>query len=838
MQTNSKRGDPVELWKNTLHESVELEKTAVLRKGVELLFQSIRLETKKWTDRDHDRDAPTFLWDSLTPKSKTYRGFYELSTDALRDAGIQIGTELDKVEWRRQNPLVDYFRFLRENSLERSAADVGQRAAKQLCFYDCLQRVDELSGQFIQEGQEKIPYLYERLCNCMRELMIYGDCDTEMCYLVHYQREGFRVLASSSPAERCLGSMLDESDFESIGWKWRKQRESGNRGPGHIVSATLFQTYVCKKEFSDQLWDTGNQPAHAASGGNCADEGKAKKEVDNPRFTALQDKPQVYAHRVFAIRMDLPAKNKERFYLFFQKKAEQPLKPGEAPDESVDIQKAQWICARDILAFRDLLVRLTERNLHVLLLGQSTCRYISSLNDKKWDLSKAEISELGSSTADSETARKWKQLQEITILHLTDLHIKTQDRALLQTLFAAFPSKTPPETGERPVDLLVITGDIVQGQVSAGALEEHYQLATSLLRKLAKQLWGYKFSGGGLSEKAYLRGDWQKRIIVIPGNHDYASMNELEVVAQKGSRNTIAGYPAKKEGGPMVKFAYYIQFLQNLLGLGLEEQIRDWLNAVRYYDELNTTLLCLNTSSGAGPLRNNKMCMDSEFLEQILRYPKQRFQENTTICLAHHLPTYAPNYLEDRYYSPTLGDDTKKICECFRKALVETDAEKAEGMLKLLHDNYLSGFTDDNLYSTDPFLIDFLYYIRNYKNKDDERCHYIKLSAQRDKEMEDQDRKNYLEQFRKLVDNAQIKIALGGHIHRTELKGRCYAGPRGTDKDGMLHYGILRLRETDHDWLEAWTDKTGKTGLKRESDHFLEKIPHADNLVVEQSDNH
>ena len=58
-------------------------------------------------------------------------------------------------------------------------------------------------------------------------------------------------------------------------------------------------------------------------------------------------------------------------------------------------------------------------------------------------------------------------------------------------------------------ELIVVTGDIVQGNSTAVDLEANYQCAAEVLRSIAHILWPQPCIGGG----TLLRADWKKRII-------------------------------------------------------------------------------------------------------------------------------------------------------------------------------------------------------------------------------------------------------------------------------------------------------------------------------------
>lgn len=445
--------------------------------------------------------------------------------------------------------------------------------------------------------------------------------------------------------------------------------------------------------------------------------------------------------------------------------------------DSFDVTNEDLKNMRDILFLRAPFIKYTRQSLHILILSQDTYRYVLPLGKNN----------------------------KLTILHLTDLHIKTKNKKDLEEIFKHLP-KTIPDSG--PVDLVVITGDIVQGQGSAGELEEHYCLADKLLRELSKTLWCYEGTN-------YLRGDWRKRIAIIPGNHDYAAMNELEVVSQKGTRSTGTGRPAQKEGGPMVKFAYYIHFISHLLGIDMGEQIQDWLNSVRRYDQMDLTLLCLNTSAGAGPLRNNKVHIDPDYVEKLEK--TGCFEVGITICLSHHTPSYEPDYAVDRYYTSKSLEQTRDYVQQFRQIL-GYDLKTAQALIKNKLDDLYQELTDADVGPEEALMADVSYYRKNFRSLTNERCEAIRSAMSRDDAMQAADLDSQRELFDRLIHAAHIKITLGGHIHeaRVSSSSDCYEGPLFYESGkGLVEYAILSLDQAKdtYDWTH-YQCKVNGTGAK------------------------
>lgn len=712
-----------------------LENTMLLYNGTAAMY-SLWSDSKKQHNYTSDDDL-WYLWEK----------YAQFAADRKNDASVQTTTQHQTMEWRYQNQLADYFRFLEKEMLvaqsKIDANDVSNLAAKLLSLFSAVMRAEECQDTTL------IPYLFERLCNSMRDIM-----NSDMSYIA-YERDGvFTSLATSSINRDMHNYVFDESDFMRIEHIWEK--EEIKRDSEQLLAGTILRTGFWKRSIEeDESWFF---------------------HIITLRFkTAVLGREWLYivlqyTDKDAGVRYSWEStSDSEKFW---------------RPLSNEDLERT-----RNILFLRTLLTEALQKNLHILITSQRTCQYVRPI-------SKAD---------------------RLTILHLTDLHVKCKDEKSLDELFRSFPELTAPisHLGKKsfPVDLVVITGDIVQGQCAAGELEEHYLLADRLLRKLAWRLWQHWRQCQPGKSLPYLRSDWRKRIIIIPGNHDYAAMNELEVVSQKGMRSTGVGRPAQKEGGPMVKFAYYIQFIYRLLGIDTGLQIRNWLNSVYHYDQMGLNLLCLNTTAGAGPLRNNKVHIDRDFVQRVRQ--TENFDSGITICLAHHTPNYKADYAVDRYYTdkikqagqPDPIEEMKGYVEEFEKILdmpVERESAQIGTAVEILYGKLdRIGLSPDE----DTFMTDVSYYKDHFRDMDDERCEAIRLAMKRDRNMQDADRANQDTSFKELIDIAKIRIVLGGHIHKTqtEVVRHYYEGPLFFTSDILdtFQYGVLSIdcNKGTHDWL-------------------------------------
>lgn len=320
----------------------------------------------------------------------------------------------------------------------------------------------------------------------------------------------------------------------------------------------------------------------------------------------------------------------EWFYLVYQ-----------AYDKKGAIEDDLIYNSRSMLFLRQHIFEQVQEKMHILLMAQRSFQYICPLS----------------------------QDAKMHFLHLTDLHLTKEKEGMLDEL----PEEILKDSSNMPIDLIFVTGDVIQGQRSAGNLEDNYEAAKRFLQRLAYKVWATTYG--------YVRADWRKRIVIVPGNHDYAAMNELEAVAARNTnRVTGSGIPALHEGGPMTKFTYYIDFMRQLLDLDIGELIDNDLNEYRCYSQLDIGVLAINTVSKTEPLRNNKVGINDDKVEVL-----QQSMEQTSrlFVLGHHIPCYSINYPADRYYMPECGiqyEDQEKWISTFCTIMTElhSDAEKCQ----------------------------------------------------------------------------------------------------------------------------------------------------------------
>ncbi len=114
------------------------------------------------------------------------------------------------------------------------------------------------------------------------------------------------------------------------------------------------------------------------------------------------------------------------------------------------------------------------------------------------------------------------KVKKITIVHISDLHRSSDNpisnTALLNSLLHDMDVYTT--QGIDKPDLLIVSGDIIQGDSDIGLLKRQYDEALNFLNNLADNL----FDGN------------KSRIILAPGNHDISwteSINSMEIIQEK-----------------------------------------------------------------------------------------------------------------------------------------------------------------------------------------------------------------------------------------------------------------------------------------------------------------
>ncbi len=376
-----------------------------------------------------------------------------------------------------------------------------------------------------------------------------------------------------------------------------------------------------------------------------------------PNVSIIQGEKDQCDYLVLSLTFKGDKTNSNRFHLVLQSLSEEHVF---GTDRSANIQTAMRK-SRDILFMRESLQLILSRDYTVLINFRFDCAYI-----RPFDLQNA-----GHPAA----------------IHISDLHIKDEVDDLCEKVRSCIRDSL----GLTKVDLLIITGDVVDGrEANAPQMEKNYRRAMKLLNAIVFELWK--------DEDGYLPHDWRRRIIITTGNHDYASMNQYKASLQR--RALISAMPVEMDSSTMSKFAYFIDFMVRYLDAPIDELLLNDLNEVRNYRNLGVRVLSLNCSGTATTRRTNKIGVDKDKVIELVgrkawRDKTQRvvavskgdpddpervpyLRRPFRICAAHYSMEYEPSYFIDNYsympgwqWDPVLAKNCpiNMLSDCFCAAL-------------------------------------------------------------------------------------------------------------------------------------------------------------------------
>ena len=462
------------------------------------------------------------------------------------------------------------------------------------------------------------------------------------------------------------------------------------------------------------------------------------------------------------------------------------IKQGEVtPTEKLELQDLWNI--RNIMFLRDRLERVLSRDIEHLHNMIDSYSFINNIS--------------GSGTA--------------KIMHISDLHITVENESNKKDLVKKLSiSETP--------DLLLITGDVITGRYSAASMINAYNSAERVIKELVKKIWLIENEDG-----KHIRSDWRKRIIISPGNHDYASMNELE--AQNKKRITMSGTPGEL-GDIMVKHSYFVEFVHNLLGTDIDKLVQNEMNRIYNYDNLKITVANLNSNSNVNPLRTNKVMVNETGVENMFKHSNKN---PVLVYMIHHTPMYEVDYVDDVYYLSykdipeikrimerhSLSVSTPKEVNNVWISLLKSTVNDFKDDVKALSDaeqkcllkdilNYLKE-NNEKQYSENN-LDDFHYYAESETPQFDDRCRHLKCLIDELIYSTEQDRNQYKDfcikhfsEKRKEKDINSFYI-LGGHTHEARVLERGFCGvldkcegiyEAGLFLEGTLNYYVLTINQ-------------------------------------------
>jgi hypothetical protein len=804
-------------FKAEMLQTLMLENTQPIYVGLSSLMRT-KVEEKlgkpfeEWSTEDLIDKKYAELWDEIA------RGLRDsVLTKSFNNSG---NAPPDDWPWRYHNMHMPIFRFLCDSvhkfdpDGKTGGADVLNRVTADIAImlrYFCLVRQFKLYAADSKEHLDETlyPRLFTKICECIRDIAQF-----EECYIVLDRSEDAKVdiLASSpicvKPTNR-MDKVLTEQDILDLLERKKAKLENGKM------------------------------------------EGIFLLDGEDGRLQTLW-------LEVFDLDIEHQGANGEEPRLFNEGTIRIVLARDRGADLPDDIQKdtSLQMRIRNILFLRASLASLADH-----------CRYVLIDLKRRYD-----------------HIRKISDKDGVRVLHLSDLHIDAEKNYAGINEFLANHPRAFHGTCNDMADLLVITGDVIKGRGSAAEVQKNYESAEEIVKKIAEIVFQYpepgtkagntgqpetgtkvgntgqpetgtKARNTGQPEKHYLPPDWQKRIVIVTGNHDYASMNELKTYT--GGRMTTVGGPASDVGGTMAKFAYFTDFLWRTLHVNTGELIEDDMNFHRRYESLGINVLALNSSSLANPRQNNKVGFGDAANKKFKKNLTVGSDKNThmLICV-HHSPLYIADYNRDHYYynsginnkiskkAPSAKIGTtgvsvlekamREFCDFVRLhwkngRIEEPKSPKkfTEGIAKLK--DALSEYSDASLYKDICFFLD---HYEDYSGN--ERFHDMCDRICRLESISGEDNKAYDEFINELLTNNNINktgpsaaLIIGGHQHKPcwdEYKiGGSTSGCRipvhecaglyckEEKKNGkeekkpadLLHYSIIRLNadvEADAGW--------------------------------------
>ena len=411
-------------------------------------------------------------------------------------------------------------------------------------------------------------------------------------------------------------------------------------------------------------------------------------------------------------------------------------------------------------------------------------RNVLFLRDRLEFVLSRDISELYGMITSYDYVKPLVKDRKPVILHISDLHIRaTISRMSSFHIPDSIVKIIKNEAKKLKPDLLLITGDVVNGNYSAAGLQNAYDNAIIVIKYIARVLWRDK-------NRKYVRSDWNKRILISTGNHDYASMNELE--AKNKKRSTTSGKPGAL-GDVMIKHSYFINFIHRLLGSDIDDIIEYDLNQTINYQKLGISVVNINTNSDVNPYRTNKVKINADVIRRMVSNVSL---QNRIVYMMHHTLIYYLDYIDDIYYlklnSKELIELEKTITKAFSDWGIPYPKRNINGiwidLIRSLGSNFskplynldkdqqivlMHRFIDtDCMEKTD--LDDFSYFLSCDNPECDDRCISIMFELKGLDYATQKDTEKYVkflkEHFGKLKESAEdsLYIILGGHTHKAE----------------------------------------------------------------------
>lgn len=232
------------------------------------------------------------------------------------------------------------------------------------------------------------------------------------------------------------------------------------------------------------------------------------------------------------------------------------------------------------------------------------------------------------------------------ILFIADSHIENNPAANIKFI-DDFEKQFNECTEKDDIDLLVLAGDIVNASNNAADAQAKYKEAKHCFRKIANLLWGQEVRINHSIVK-YLPHDWKRRILIVPGNHDYTTMSD--VIVETESRKIKAAFPSSQSAGTLSKLTYYIEFVADFLDVPITRLVKNDMNEIRSYNKLNLIIGSFNTVANANSMQNNKVGFSPvNIIDTLIKTSKWMESDYHRVILVHHSRAYDINYFDDKY---------------------------------------------------------------------------------------------------------------------------------------------------------------------------------------------
>ncbi len=482
--------------------------------------------------------------------------------------------------------------------------DAVTTITRMLLLYDLLQRLSEMDTvqKALRYHNDDLPYCFENICEYIRKIT---ECRN--AYIIHQVGCGDTQIV-------CRSAYLAEELEE------KASRSSPRGSMSKAGTAGKARRFVSAEDFSFLLRKTDKEGVHIITDQDCQ---KGESSESCPQSLEGDN-------HVVILLTKVGDRRGEKLYLVLQTLAWNELAAFKGKnDEKTARERSVYVVKKiaRVLFLRKHLVEAIERHFERLLNSRYECGFVKFIPKK---------------TIGSQPDRDYPNL-----LHITDLHADDRFEVIETDALSRFKKAL---SLRDPVDLLMISGDIADAKGgSAVRVQENYHYAEVFLTKLVIQLWGKEDSDG--PKEIRVPFDWRRRVLFVPGNHDFASMNLLQIVQQR--RRLAAGLPTDGANGIVAKFSYYLDFLLRFLDAPIDMFIRNSINEVREYRCMNTKVFMMNSSFGSSAARTNKVSLDRDTIMRLRQESAWKECDHMDVpyrvVIVHHPYTWPIDYLLDGY---------------------------------------------------------------------------------------------------------------------------------------------------------------------------------------------